>query len=189
VTRRPKILAALAGIAVGFLVGRALPRRGSSLSEDVAPDLSRLSTRIDAAAGEAGVDPDLLRGLVAAESGGDASARSRAGAVGLLQLMPETAGEVGRRLGMRPPFDLEDPATNLRLGAHHFARLLRELGDEGLAVAAYNAGLQPVLRWRLRAPDVDGPSAVRREGYPETRHHVRRTLRFRDVYHDRRARG
>src|SRR5206468_1916215 len=85
------------------------------------------------------------------------AARRRAGAVGLLQLMPDTAEEEARGLSVARPLDLSDPETNLRLGARHLARLLEDFeGDEALALAAYNAGKAPALRWRLRAADADG---------------------------------
>jgi soluble lytic murein transglycosylase len=130
------------------------------------------------------VDPSLLRGLAAAESGGDPRARSRAGAVGLLQVLPSTAAEQARRLGLDPArVDLEDPATNLRLGAAYLGWLLAQFGgDERFALAAYNAGPENVRRWRLRAPDADSEGVVRREGFPETRAHGARVLRFREAY-------
>jgi len=178
-----RVVLALA-FAGGFVLALLWPSR-SALAPvlDPAPDLGSLSARVEGAAAEAGVDPDLLRGLVAAESGGDAKARSGKGAVGLLQLTSETAADEAKALGLRGTPDLYDPATNLRLGARHLARLLSDLGgDVPLALAAYNAGRQHALRWRLRAPDADGLGVVAREGFAETRGHVRRTLRFRDEY-------
>ena len=174
------ILVALAGVA-GFAVVRFFPSRAAiaDVLDGSPPDLSAFSRPIEAAAAESGVDPDLLRGLVAAESGGNARARSRAGALGLVQLMPGTADETARLLGMRPPLDLLDPETNVRLGARLLARHLADFsGDTSLAIASYNAGKTPVLRWRLRAPDADGATVIAREAYAETRRHVARTLRF-----------
>ncbi|MCW5941853.1 MAG: lytic transglycosylase domain-containing protein [Fimbriimonadaceae bacterium] len=85
------------------------------------------------AAQAAGIDPILFDALVERESGYDASARSRAGAMGLAQLMPETASE----LGVTDPFD---PIQNLQGGAKYLARMMKEFGDPRLALAAYNAG-------------------------------------------------
>ena len=168
-------------------MGRRLVLGGSpgSWVERAPPDLSRYDRPLVAAAREFGVDPDLVRGLVAAESGGDASAQSGAPAYGLTQLTVETAREEARALHAPLPDadDLTDAATNLRLGTRHLARLLGEFDkEEAFAIAAYNAGSTPVRRWRLRAPDVSARDAVLREGFTETRNHVTRCLRFRDLY-------
>lgn len=89
---------------------------------------------IEAAAGAYGLDPDLLEALVQAESGGNANARSPAGAQGLTQLMPATATD----LGVTNPFD---PEQNLRGGARYLADQMRRYGgDVDKALAAYNAG-------------------------------------------------
>ena len=190
VAGRAVAVLALALAAVGFAAARALPSRDALVSWATGgrpPDLGALAAAIDAAAAEGRVDPALLRGVVAAESGGRATARSGAGAVGLTQLLPSTAAEVARAAGLDPAtVDLEDPATNLRLGARYLRRMLDLFGgDEALALAAYNAGPEPTKRWRLRAVDASGAEVVRREAYAETRTHVERTLRFRDAYRAR----
>jgi soluble lytic murein transglycosylase len=182
------VLAAAAATFLGAAAVAATAGPGgrsvASLLPRATPDLSRLDAAVLRAAAESKVDPDLLRGLVAAESGGDPRARSGKGAVGLLQLTLPTAGEVARDLGLPPPDEaaLEDPETNLRLGARYLARLLDRFGDEAFAVAAYNAGPTPVRRWRERAADASAADAIAREGFSETRSHVVKTLRFRDAY-------
>lgn len=81
-----------------------------------------------------GLTPDLLRAVIEKESSRLPCAVSRKGAQGLMQLMPETAAE----LGVRDPFD---PAENLSAGARLLRRLLaRYGGDLALALGAYNAG-------------------------------------------------
>jgi soluble lytic murein transglycosylase len=154
------------------------------------PDLSRFDATIEAAAGEFRIDPDLLRGLVAAESGGDPDAVSRAGARGLLQLMPATAREQAGRLGLGEISDerLLAPAVNLRLGAAYLAWLLaRYDGSDVLALAAYNAGPGRVDRWRRDAPGADPMTVVERGGFAETTNHVRKVLDFRDRYRGARS--
>ena len=172
------ILGAL--VAAGFLAWNAANRL---------PDLSRFDPAIEAAAREFRLDADLLRGLAAAESGGDPDAVSGAGARGLLQLMPATAREQASRLGLAAPPDegLFLPELNLRLGASYLASLLRRYeGSEAFAVAAYHAGPTRVDRWRGALPGADPMTVIEREAFPETRAHVRRVLSFRDRYRNRR---
>jgi len=180
-----------AAAGVGYLLAGAFPSRAEVTAwaeQRALPDLAAVDAPLRAAAAEAGLDADLLRGLVAAESSGDRKARSAAGAVGLTQLLPSTAAEQAKPLGLDPAtMDLEDPATNLRLGARYLRWLLKTFdGEEAFAIAAYNAGAEPVKRWRLRAPDAPAAEVIRREAYAETRTHVDRVLRYRDAF---KARG
>jgi soluble lytic murein transglycosylase len=172
---------ALAALIVAAFAGFALGRQRASAP----PALADLDVQIEAAASEFGLDPHLLRALVAVESGGDPAAVSRAGAVGLAQLMPATAKEQAQRLRIPDYAEarLVEPVLNLRLGASYLARLLRRFeGEEAFALAAYNAGPTRVLRWREKAPDVSARTVIEREGFEETRTHLRRVLRYRDVY-------
>ncbi len=172
------VILALA-LAAGFAAGRAYALR--------TPDLSRYDADIDEAAREFQVDSSLLRAVVASESGGDPQALSRAGAVGLCQLMPKTAEALAEELEIEPYFPkrLFEPRVNLRLGAAYLKRMLRRHGDEALALAAYNAGGRHVGRWRRRAPDANAREVIEREGYRETRGFVARVLRLRERYADR----
>lgn len=98
----------------------------------IEPD-DALRSMIRDAALQNGVDENLFESLVAAESSFDPNARSRAGAMGLTQLMPSTA----KSLGISDPFD---PAQNLNGGAKYLASMLQRFGRADLALAAYNAG-------------------------------------------------
>ena len=105
-----------------------------------------------------GVDVDLLRAVIGVESAWRADAVSPKGAVGLMQLMPDTA----RRFGTTQP---EDPAANLKAGAAYLRHLIDSHGsDLGLALAAYNAGEGAVQRYRGIPP------------YAETRQYVPKVL-------------
>lgn len=88
----------------------------------------------------------LLRAVVAVESNFKSDAVSRAGAMGLMQLMPATAKD----MGVKDPFD---PRDNVMGGARYLAFLLKHFADEELAVAAYNAGPGRVGR-AGRIPDI-----------------------------------
>jgi len=125
----------------------------SSLPADIDGWLEKAASRHQ-------VDPDLVRAIVKVESDYDPKAVSRKGAMGLMQLVPDTA----RRLGVSNPFD---PQQNLEGGVAHLRYLLdRYRGNVGLSLAAYNAGESAVARYR-------GIPAI-----PETREYVRKIRRL-----------
>jgi soluble lytic murein transglycosylase-like protein len=96
---------------------------------------------IDEEARRAQLKPALLRAVVEVESAFDPKAVSRKGALGLMQLLPQTA----QRYGVRHPFD---PSENLRAGAEYLKDLLRRYDNRvELALAAYNAGIEAVDRY------------------------------------------
>ncbi len=88
---------------------------------------------IEQVAREEGIDPLILECIITQESGFNIMAESSVGARGLMQLMPETAAD----LGCRNAFD---PVENVKAGAHYFAEQYRYYGDLQRALAAYNAG-------------------------------------------------
>ncbi len=139
---------------------------------------------IEDEAREFGIDPYLLAAVIRQESGFRRAVTSRAGARGLMQLMPGTAALTASRLGV-PWRDrlLTIPDANLHLGAAHLAMLLRRYrGAVVTALAAYNAGARPAERW-ARMPDARDPFwFVEAIPYPETRGYVRSVVRNRAVY-------
>jgi soluble lytic murein transglycosylase-like protein len=112
----------------------------------------------------------LIWSIMRQESGYSAPVRSRAGAIGLLQLLPSTASKLNRA----PVTDaaLTDPALNVRLGARYIRDLTREFGDPRAVMAAYNAGEDAVRRWLKDRPKVDDVW-VEMIPYRETRDYVK----------------
>jgi soluble lytic murein transglycosylase len=135
-------------------------------------------TEVTAAAQRASVDPLLVAAVVREESAYDPRARSRVGARGLMQLMPDTARPLARARG--PDFAngdlLDDPGANVEMGAAYFAGLLRDFGDPRLATAAYNAGPGRVREWWGGRRTSDIEAWVEHIPYDETRGFVKRVM-------------
>src|SRR5262245_58244061 len=113
---------------------------------------------IDRLSKEQGVDARLVRAVIQVESGYQQTARSRKGAMGLMQLMPQTA----RQYAVADPYD---PVANIEGGIKHLKMLLDRWPPQ-LALAAYNAGEAAVEKFRGIPP------------YPETRAYVSRVLQL-----------
>ncbi len=118
---------------------------------------SAIERYVSTNANEARIDPALIEAIIANESGFDPNATSRAGARGLMQLMPQTAAS----LGVSDPYD---PQQNIRGGVRYLRSLLDRFGNVELAVAAYNAGPEAVERYGGVPP------------YSETENYVRNVL-------------
>lgn len=126
--------------------------------------LDNYASIINKSALKHGVDPSLARAIVKAESDFDPNAVSRAGAKGLMQLMPDTA----RLMRVR---DVFNPEENVDGGIRYLKYLLKLFSyDTKLAVAAYNAGENAVLRYGAVPP------------YAETRTYVKRVTRYHKLY-------
>ncbi len=121
------------------------------------------------------LDAALLAALIYRESKFDPEARSRSGAIGLMQLLPDTAKGIALHTGgarFRVE-DLYDTEINVRYGSFYLRRLLRKYDDTGLALAAYNAGQANVDRWLAEGQEIR---------FPETREYVEEVLELRDIY-------
>jgi soluble lytic murein transglycosylase len=118
----------------------------------------------------------LLHAVMRQESAFRPDARSPVGAVGLMQLMPQTAERVADELGLEYQADrLEQAPYNLQLGAFYLRKLLDTFqGRVVLALAAYNAGPQAVSRWLEGGRNLDADLWVARIPYRETRGYVQR---------------
>jgi len=122
--------------------------------------------------------PGLLWAVMRQESGFDPSAVSPAHAVGLMQLLPETARPLAEELSL-PADDarLTSPAYAIRVGARALHKLLERFhGDVPLAVAAYNGGAESVERWASRAPGMQLDTFIERIPFKETRDYVARVM-------------
>ncbi|MEA1991775.1 MAG: lytic transglycosylase domain-containing protein [Thermodesulfobacteriota bacterium] len=139
------------------------PRYGlESRSRHISPHVPRNYSEFEEIISETAIrhdlDPDLIRAIIQIESGWIPDARSSKGAIGLMQLMPETSSN----LAVSNPFD---PKANIRGGTKYLRQLIERFrGNLVLALAAYNAGPGKVERYKGIPP------------YPETRRYVRKVL-------------
>jgi len=125
------------------------------------------------------VNPDLMQALIREESAFNPRARSPTGALGLAQLMPQTAFAVARQLNvpLATTAALLEPRKNIRLGSAYLGSLQRRFsGNLAYAVASYNAGPHAVSRWLARFPDAELDEWVEQIPFEETRDYVKRVL-------------
>ena len=146
---------------------------------------------IVAAAAEAQVDPFLVLSVIRQESTFNEKAVSRAGARGLMQIMPHTGLNLARTLKMQP-FELGalfDPAVSIRMGSYFLGDQIRQftasqgadLGFE-LSLAAYNAGPHNARRWLKTFPPEDPDTFIERIPFKETRLYVKLVLKNYAIY-------
>ena len=123
------------------------------------------------------LDPALLAAVIYQESKFKADAKSEAGAIGLMQLQPDTAKGIAIRTGGSrfQTSDLYNPEINIRYGSWYLRHLLDKYDDEKLALAAYNAGQSNVDTWRAEGKGIQ---------FSETREYVDRVEHMKGVYRD-----
>lgn len=144
---------------------------------------------VAARAKENGLDPNLVYAVIRQESGFQAGAQSGAGAVGLMQLTPDTFEWLQRKEGAQDPLSsdaLTQPDVNVRYGCRFLALLLNRYGVRRTALCAYNAGIGRVDSWL-------GDASLSKDGrnldaipYAETQNYVEKVeenyRQYRDLY-------
>jgi len=131
------------------------------------------------------LDPAIIYGVIRQESAFMEDARSSVGALGLMQLMPDTGKQTARslKIGYRGNQALLQSDQNIRLGSAYLRKLLdRYNGSPVLAAAAYNAGPHRVSRWLPTDSTMDADLWMERIPYTETRNYVRRVLAYATVF-------
>ena len=142
------------------------------------------------AAERTGLDPYLVAAVVREESSYYPRAVSRAGARGLMQLMPATAQPMAEVRGwsFRDGAILDEPAANIQMGTAFLAGLVREFSDPRIALAAYNAGPRRAREWWKNRKSDDLDTWIELIPFDETRGYVKRVLlswhEYRRIYGD-----
>ena len=121
------------------------------------------------------LDPALMAAVIYQESKFQPSVESSSGAIGVMQLTPDTAGGIAIRTGGNAfrTSDLYNPEINIRYGAWYLDNLFAKYHDERLVLAAYNAGQGNVDRWRAHGQSIQ---------FPETRAYVSRVEHLKTIY-------
>lgn len=138
------------------------------------PGLKKYEVFVNQAAKEFALEPALLKAIMAAESGFNPAAVSPKGAIGLMQIMPDTAERYGVKSDKKKTVQqkLTDPRTNIRLGAHYLRDLLRLFPlKQDLVIASYNAGENAIKKYNNQIPP-----------FPETRNYVQVVAQFYQIY-------
>jgi soluble lytic murein transglycosylase len=129
--------------------------------------------------------PSLIYAVMRSESALAPDARSGAGALGLMQLLPNTARSLEAAAGVRVAnrSRLFDPETNIRLGSAYLRKLVDEHGHPLRVLAAYNAGPRPLARWDAAGRLPPEPDRwIETLPYYETREYLPRVLTFQVLY-------
>lgn len=136
-------------------------------------------------AAEYEIDPLLVAAVIRVESKFRPDAVSAKGAVGLMQIMPETGKWIADRLNLEDvsATNLSAPAVNIRLGTWYLSDLSREFdGDLAVVLAAYNGGRGKVRQWLASERWGGGYHEIENIPFAETREFVRRVYRMYDIY-------
>ncbi len=173
------------------LLREAYPALGTAYQASVPAELLfayyplTYGDEIRACARETGLPANLIAGIIRQESAFDARATSPVGARGLMQLMPDTAREMSRKIGFAySPAGLYDPTTSVHLGATYFRELLDDFGGNvELALAGYNGGPNRIQRlWTASGPSPRLDDFLETLSLDESRNYVKRILVLADSY-------
>ncbi len=130
------------------------------------------------------IDPLLVYAIIKAESDFEPKAKSKSGAMGLMQLMENTAVEVAKQIQVEElqTQQIYNPQTNIELGTCYFSTLLKKYNQIGLALAAYNAGMGRVDQWLEQNIISQDASNLENIPYKETNMYVRKILNDYQIY-------
>lgn len=145
----------------------------------------RYTAEVEAAAKEFDLDESLIYAVIRTESGFDEDVESHAGAIGLMQLMPETFTWLQEHKDGQVIYTddaLKVPEVNIRYGSYYLSYLTELYGDTSTALAAYNAGTTNVDEW-LKNPDYSSDGKTLSEiPYSETKSYVKKVTHAQDRY-------
>ena len=130
------------------------------------------------------VDPALVYAIMKSESGFSQNAKSKAGAVGLMQIMPNTFKWLQAKKGVKSTsaVDLTDPKVNIDNGTYLISLLLEKYKSEQVAICAYNAGIGTVDGWLDDENCSENGVTLSYIPYRETRHYLNKVMKTKEIY-------
>ncbi|MDR1467534.1 MAG: lytic transglycosylase domain-containing protein [Oscillospiraceae bacterium] len=131
------------------------------------------------------VDPALICAIIKSESKFQKDAHSKAGAIGLMQLMPGTFNDLQKDRKDKEIMDeknLEDPETNIDYGTYFLSQLIQKFGSEEVSIIAYNAGANRAEKWMSEENEQQGSITIEKIPYDETRKYAKQVIRDRKIY-------
>jgi soluble lytic murein transglycosylase len=133
---------------------------------------------VEGLSGRYSIDPLLVLSVVREESRFDSEAKSIAGALGLMQIIPRTAYRLDNnlKLGINDSHEMLDVKNNLHLGIFYLRNLINEFGSYSHALAAYNAGEETVRKWLRKGNYKSADEFIEDIPYSETRNYVKRVI-------------
>lgn len=127
------------------------------------------------------IDENLIFAIIKNESNFENKISSSKGAQGLMQLMETTAVEVAESIGISE-YDISNPEINIKLGTSYYAYLYSKYKNDGLALAAYNAGSGNVDKWIANGILQKDGSDLENIPFKETNMYVRKVLQTEEIY-------
>lgn len=138
---------------------------------------------VDVASKEFGVPKELIYAVIKIESNFNPEAKSHAGAIGLMQLIPDTYSWVALRLGEKEnPDMISDPLTNIRYGTYYLSFLSERLESDEAIYASYNAGYTRVKSWLSDSRYSSDGIHLDSIPYEETSNYVKKVSKAREEY-------
>lgn len=130
------------------------------------------------------IEPELIYAVIKSESNFSTNAESTAGAIGLMQIMPDTFNwlQTQKKKQQFDVSELYDPEINVHFGSYLLSMLLKKYENETTALAAYNAGIGNVDSWLKNSKYSSDSKILKAIPYPETAAYVKKVLRNRDMY-------
>ncbi|MCD7779796.1 MAG: transglycosylase SLT domain-containing protein, partial [Candidatus Gastranaerophilales bacterium] len=139
---------------------------------------------INIAGSKLGIDPFLIISIIKEESYFNEYAKSRTGATGLMQLMPQTANYMISKLSFDTGniIDLEDPRTNMYIGCNYLKYLKDRFNNDLMVVSAYNGGEGSVNKWKKTFSTDDNDEFIEDIPFEETQNYVKKVFRTYHIY-------
>lgn len=130
------------------------------------------------------LDPLLVYSIIKAESNFNSTAKSNSNAIGLMQIMLDTAKEIGKKMDLEEITEekLLDPETNINIGTKYFKILLEKYESEKLAIIAYNAGMGNLDSWLEQGIIDNEGNDIDNIPFPETKNYVKKILQNYKIY-------